>query len=120
MDAPDRTTASTTERMEAGSTPAAAHPGIQRLPPHARQRAPLYPDAFAYDQRPLTPAPSPQSRTSAQQSLSARMYTKKIPYRSHINSGRRSGTSMGTRTPVFAVRGRRLNRLTMEAYWQPN
>ena len=26
-----------------------------------------------------------------------------------------SGTSMGTRTPVFAVRGRRLNRLTMEA-----
>ena len=25
------------------------------------------------------------------------------------------GTSMGTRTPVFAVRGRRLNRLTMEA-----
>ena len=30
------------------------------------------------------------------------------------------GTSMGTRTPVFAVRGRRLNRLTMEAYWLPN
>ena len=27
-----------------------------------------------------------------------------------------SGTSMGTRTPVFAVRGQRLNRLTMEAY----
>ena len=27
----------------------------------------------------------------------------------------RCGTSMGTRTPVFAVRGRRLNRLTMEA-----
>ena len=26
------------------------------------------------------------------------------------------GTSMGTRTPVFAVRGQRLNRLTMEAY----
>ena len=26
-----------------------------------------------------------------------------------------SSTSMGTRTPVFAVRGRRLNRLTMEA-----
>ena len=26
---------------------------------------------------------------------------------------------MGTRTPVFAVRGRRLNRLTMEA-WLPN
>ena len=25
------------------------------------------------------------------------------------------GTSMGTRTPVFAVRGRRLDRLTMEA-----
>ena len=31
-----------------------------------------------------------------------------------------TGTSMGTRTPVFAVRGRRLNRLTMEAYWLPN
>ena len=30
------------------------------------------------------------------------------------------GTSMGTRTPVFAVRGRRLDRLTMEAYWQRN
>ena len=30
------------------------------------------------------------------------------------------GTATGTRTPVFAVRGRRLNRLTMAACWLPN
>ena len=30
-------------------------------------------------------------------------------------------TATGTRTPVFAVRGRRLDRLTMAAYkWLPN
>ena len=33
-----------------------------------------------------------------------------------IRTGLLIGTSMGTRTPVFAVRGRRLNRLTMEAH----
>ena len=45
---------------------------------------------------------------------------KNVPTRIVSNPSRESGTSMGTRTPVFAVRGRRLNRLTMEAYWQPN
>ena len=35
-------------------------------------------------------------------------------------SNRPFGTSNGNRTHDFALRGQRLNRLTMEAYWLPN
>lgn len=62
----------------------------------------------------LPPRPKPQS---------LRLQAKKLPASTKENHPRFSakhgwscGTSMGIRTPVFAVRGRRLNRLTMEAY----